>query len=205
MIWGKGKTDKASKQTPNEAPNDATAPAAPPVADPPAVPPEADAQSAGQRKSYLAMAETSQKARFAQLFSQGVAVLMRDQNYRNMPIGNLEFLLVPAVATGQCVIAHTKIGDKGPTVPVAIALWASVSDAVDKALGENLEKPPQLKPADWTSGSNTWLITLAGEPSIMNGFMQQLLQKDLKGKTVKMRTIDKAGRREVRTLQGAAG
>ena len=36
----------------------------------------------------------------------------------------------------------------------------------------------------------------------MGGFMKQLLEKDLKGKRVKMRTVDKDGKREVKVLQG---
>lgn len=209
MIWGKGKSGKATgdKAAGDAAPNNAAPTAAakssaPPVHDMPSSPPGADQGQADKRASFLAMAERAQKSQFAQLFAQAVAVLMRDQTYRNMPLKDLEFLLVPAVASGQCVIAHAKVGEKGPSIPVALALWASVSPEVEKILGENLDKPLQLKPNQWKSGDQTWLITLAGEPKVMGGFMKQLLEKDLKGKRVKMRTIDKDGKREVKVLQG---
>ena len=77
---------------------------------------------------------------------------MRDHTYRNMPLKDLEFLLVPAVASGQCVIAHAKAGETGPSIPVALALWANVSVEVDKMLGENLDKPLQMKPNQWKWG-----------------------------------------------------
>ena len=204
MIWGRGKSDKAATEKAKGAAPAAEAakPSAPPTHDMPASPPGADKEQADKRASFLAMAERAQKAQFAQLFAQAVAVLMRDHTYRNMPLKDLEFLLVPAVASGQCVIAHAKAGETGPSIPVALALWANVSVEVDKMLGENLDKPLQMKPNQWKSGDQTWLITLAGEPSVMGGFMKQLLEKDLKGKRVKMRTIDKEGKREVKVLQG---
>src|SRR5262245_42827458 len=96
-------------------------------------------------------AETRQ-ARFGQSFSQVIAVLMRDQNFRNMRIADLEWLVLPPIMAGQFRLAHMpapprpgekpKPDDKGGVlVPVAVALWARVSPQIDKGLPENLHKP----------------------------------------------------------------
>lgn len=176
MMWGKGKAGAA--------------------ATPETKTPETTTAATTAAKSITA---TAQQAQFAQLFSQAVAVLMRDQNYKNLPLRELEFLL-PPIMGGQCAIANAKATADGPFVPVAMALWAKVSPAVDQQLGENLDKPVRLKPGDWTSGNIPWLITLAGSPPALASFVKQLCQKEFKGQSVKMRSTDKSGARTVQVL-----
>ena len=135
---------------------------------------------------------------FAESFAQIVAVLMRDRNFRAMPIGELEWLVLPPLMHGQFVLAHTRMSQpdtknkeeakKSATlVPVAVALWARVSANVDKALSENLGAPIKLQPADWTSGDNFWLLALAGDQRALPKFLAQLGKTEFKGRQVKMR------------------
>ena len=86
---------------------------------------------------------------------------MRDTNFRNMRLSDLEWLVLPPVMAGQFSLAqapspHGRGKGAGGTeggvlVPVAVALWARVSDAIDKGLSENLDKPVRLKAGDWAS------------------------------------------------------
>jgi cytolysin-activating lysine-acyltransferase len=198
MMWGKGKNKEVTKDTTvaantaaNGTPVNSAAP--PPVASQP--PPVEDA-------AVKSMAAAAQHAQFAQLFSQAVAVLMRDPNYKNMPLRDLEFLLPPIVA-GQCAVANARISENGPLVPVALALWAKVSPDVDKRLGENLDKPVALTAGEWKSGTIPWMITLAGAQPALVGFVKQLCEKEFNGQNVKMRAADQAGNRSVQFL--AAG
>jgi cytolysin-activating lysine-acyltransferase len=152
------------------------------------------------RATFLAMAEAAKKSRFAQVFANAIAVLMRDVNYRELRLKDLEHLLLPPVIAGQCAVAQAKSGKDGPLIPIAVALWARVSPAIDKKLSADLDKPVNLRPNDWVSGDNVWMIMLAGDQKALPGFLQELLAKDLKGKSVKIRTTAKDGTRSVRVL-----
>jgi cytolysin-activating lysine-acyltransferase len=149
----------------------------------------------------------SRQARMAQSFSQVVAVLMRDPNFRNMRLAELEWLVLPAVMSGQFKLAHARVqpgtgkADRsGVLVPMAVALWARVSPSVDKTLSENLDKPVQIKATEWASGDIPWLIAVAGNPNSVPAFLKQLAEHDFKGQQVKMRTRTKDNGVAVKTL-----
>ncbi len=89
-------------------------------------------------------------------------------------------------------------------VPVAVALWASVSPAIDKKLSENLDEAVRLQPNEWASGDRLWLMAAAGDPRTVPAFVQQLEKTEFKGKHVKLRRRDANGKVVVTTLgQGA--
>src|SRR5215510_2623391 len=124
----------------------------------------------------------ARQARFGQTFSQVVAVLMRDQNFRNMRIADLEWLVLPPIMAGQFRLAHmpapprpgepAKPTDKGGVlVPVAVALWARVSPQIDKGLSENLDKPVRLRTNQWASGDIIWLMAVAGDRRAIPKFL----------------------------------
>ena len=145
----------------------------------------------------------AQSAQFTQLFANVIAVLMRDVTYRELRLKDLERTVIPPIVAGQCVVAHTRATKDGPLIPIALTMWARVSDAIDKRLASNLDKPFVLKPNEWASGDNVWMVVLAGDRKALTEFLEQVLAKDLKGKTVKMRTTAKDGTRGVKML--AAG
>jgi hemolysin-activating ACP:hemolysin acyltransferase len=140
-------------------------------------------------------------ARYAQDFSQAVAVLMRDANYKNLRLADLEWLVIPPLLAGQARVALMRPRADGPIVPAAVALWARVSPEIDKRLTDNLDKPPLLTPAEWTSGNRFWLITLAGAPTALANFVPQLQLTVFKGQQVKVRGQDKDGKTYVQVMQ----
>ena len=156
-------------------------------------------------------ARKAQDKNFAEAFAQIVAVLMRDRNFRNAPIGELEWLVLPPLMHGQFALAHsslpqpetTKAEDrkngKAAMVPVAVALWAQVSSNVDKALSD-IDAPLKLQPADWTSGKNLWLLALAGDRRAVPKFLTQLAQTTFKGRQVKMRKRGADGKVTIQTI-----
>lgn len=141
---------------------------------------------------------------FARDFSHVTAVLMRAPNYKNLRISDLEWLVIPPLLAGQSKVALSRFQKDGPIVPVAVALWARVSENVDKRLSENPEKAPMLRATDWTSGTIFWLIALAGEPKALAQFLPQLQATVFKGRPVKMRMQSKDGKTVVQTLQAPA-
>jgi cytolysin-activating lysine-acyltransferase len=166
----------------------------------------------------------ARQARFAQSFAQIVAVLMRDPNLKKLPLGDLEWLVLPPVMAGQFKLAQMPMApaksasakaadakapdqgkpkdEPGVLVPVAVALWARVSDNIDKALQGNLDKQARLHAADWASGNNIWLMTVAGDQRAIPKFVEQLGATEFKGKLVKMRMRGADGKVVVRTMTG---
>jgi hemolysin-activating ACP:hemolysin acyltransferase len=132
--------------------------------------------------------------RMAYNFSQVIAVLMRDPNFKNLRIADLEWLVFPALLSGQFKLAHAqahpgknKDDHGGSFIPVALAMWARVSPQVDKALSENLDKPAQLRPDQWSCGDIPWLMVIAGDERAVPTFLKQLGEKEFKGNDVKLR------------------
>jgi cytolysin-activating lysine-acyltransferase len=136
----------------------------------------------------------ARQLRFGQSFSQIVAVLMRDPNFRKMRLADLEWLVLPPVMAGQYRLAQAparlgrgKDAEGGVLVPVAVALWARVSPQIDKRLSDNLDKPVHLAPNEWSSGDNIWMMAVAGDRRALPKFMDQLAKTEFKGQRVKMR------------------
>jgi hemolysin-activating ACP:hemolysin acyltransferase len=143
------------------------------------------------------------RERFAQSFSNIVAVLMRDPAFRNMRLAELESLVLPAVMSGQFRLAQSaepgsaKAAGAKPgrslVVPVAVALWASVSPEIDKRLSEGLDKPPSLRPTEWASGDNIWMVAIAGDPRAVPKFLKHLTETEFKDRKVKLRASGRDG------------
>ena len=148
---------------------------------------------------------------FAESFDQIAAVLMRDLT-SGAVLTDLEWLVLPPLTVGQFEVAHTLMQpsakaskndnaqEGGVLVPVAVALWARVSANIHKVLLENLDKQPRLQPADWTSGNNLWLMAVAGDQRAVPKFLEQLVEKDFKGRQVWMRMRARDGKVVVKTL-----
>jgi cytolysin-activating lysine-acyltransferase len=145
----------------------------------------------------------AQSNRFARDFSHAVGVLMRDKTYRKLPLGELEWLLIPPLLSGQYRVAISRLRENGPVVPVGLALWAHVSDALDKRLSENLDKPLKLESGDWTSGNTMWLTTLVGPAQVLKPLVADLKKTEFKGRTIKFRSAGADGLMQVKTLTGA--
>jgi cytolysin-activating lysine-acyltransferase len=152
----------------------------------------------------------ARQARMAQTFSQVVAVLMRDPNYRQLAIGELEWLVLPPVMAGQFQLGQVpapnggaKAQQGGILVPVAVALWARVSPQIDAALSANLDKQLRLPANQWVTGDHVWLMAVAGDPRTLPPFLEQLGKDLFKGQTVKLRVIGKDGKFALTTLDEA--
>ena len=149
----------------------------------------------------------ARQARFGQTFSQIVAVLMRDPNFRHLKLADLEWLVLPPVMAGQFRLGHAtrpsdagKPEQRGISIPVAVALWARVSPEIDKALSENLDKQVRLRADEWATGENLWLMAAAGDKRAVPLFLKQLGETEFKDQHVKMRLRGTDGKTMVKTL-----
>jgi hemolysin-activating ACP:hemolysin acyltransferase len=160
--------------------------------------------------------------RFAQTFAQVVGVMMRDPNFRHAKLTDLESLVLPPLMSGQWRLgqgvlpmpgakSNGKDGakpdapkDAGLVVPVAVALWASVSPEIDARLTSTLQGPLPLKANEWASGKQIWLTAVAGDPRYLPAFLVQLQEKEFKGRSVKVRGQQAGGQPAVLTLDELA-
>ena len=160
--------------------------------------------------AHKAHPREARQDRYAHAFSQIVAVLMRDANFRNLALAQLEWLVIPAVMSGQWRLAQMKpeqVTNKADgsrvsnlVVPVAAALWANVSPEIDKRLAGNLDKPLLLRPNEWSSGDIPWLVAVAGDPRAIPGFLKALQESEFKGRDVKVRARGQGSEVVVKTL-----
>ncbi len=163
---------------------------------------EADPTPEQQRR----MAATSKM--LAAAFGEIIAVMMRSKHHRTYALADLEWLVLPAVLTGQYALAAARTKTKGIAAPVAVVLWASVSAEVDQRVCAALDQPIKLAPKEWKSGETFWVVEAIGEPRILQALLKQLSDTHWVGKTVKLRTRDRDGKPQVGTLkvaQPAAG
>ena len=100
---------------------------APPAPAKTAAAPANDANAAGGPASEEARRRAAAAVRHSLAFAQIVSILMHSPRYRHYTLGDLEWLVLPPLLTGQCSVAEAKSKDNGASVPVAVALWASVS------------------------------------------------------------------------------
>ncbi len=145
-----------------------------------AVSPHATA-SAKQPVKQMAAAKQSSAA-----LGEIVTVLMRTPAMRQHKLGELEWMVMPAIKTGQFLIAHARSKKSGVVDPAGFVLWALVSPEVDKRLS-NAVNPLGLTPAEWNSGDIPWVIVGAGEQKILGGLLAHLKTTVLPGREVKMR------------------
>ncbi len=158
-----------------------------------------DEPSEEQKRAVL------EKRLHAAAFAEIVSVLMRSPAHNEMPLKNLEGHVVPPFLTKQFSIARAKSKEGHfPIFPVGVALWATVSDEVDKRLSENLDAPMQLKPNEWKSGDNIWVIDIVARPEVGTKILDDLKKSAFKGKQFKMRVTGTDGTRKVETMSGEA-
>ena len=136
----------------------------------------------------------------AAAFGEIVALLMRTPAHKDTKLADLEWLVAPAVATGQFTIAEAQMKANGITQPMGVVLWARVSSDIDKRLQKDIDKPLQLKPQEWASGDIIWLVEVAGEPRVLDAVMKRMRETVWAGKTVRVRGKDKDGKAAVGTL-----
>jgi len=157
--------------------------------------------AAGGAASEEARRRAAAAVRHSLAFAQIVSILMHSPRYRHYTLGDLEWLVLPPLLTGQCSVAEAKSKENGASVPVAVALWASVSPEVDRRLAENLNTPIRLRPDEWRSGDILWLIDAVGDRRVVPGLLKQLADNTLKGREIKVRGRGEGGKVEVKNLQ----
>lgn len=106
----------------------------------------------------------------------------------NFFLADIEWLILPAISEGQYKLFRNE------KAPAGVALWACVSDEVEKKLNAGLGK---LTPKDWVSGKHLWLIDLIAPYGQANQMLEDLKNTVFKGKTFKYHQTQSDGTRKV--------
>lgn len=133
-------------------------------------------------------------------FGEFVTLLMRSQSEKHHTLGDLEWLIVPALMHRQFALAEAQSKETGAVSPVAGVLWAYVSEEVDKRLSD-ASAPTRLKPNEWKSGDIPWIILATGDRRVLAGLIQQLTKSVFKDRDPKMRIRGKDGKVSVGHLE----
>ncbi len=134
---------------------------------------------AGARARPAANVRPSAKARTATdaVLGQILRLMMASPKHRHMFLADMEVQVIPPLRLGQCRVLRNSDG-----AAFAYASWAKVSDAVHARLeaGER-----RLRPQDWNSGPNWWLIDIAAPARAIPMVMAELQKHVFKDETVR--------------------
>ena len=95
-------------------------------------------------------------------FGSIVMSMMVLPRYRHQSLADLQHLVLEPLIRDRIAMAWPARREEDPLADMAgVAIWASVSDEVDQRITEQVKAgvfPIRLKPEDWTSGTNNWLL-----------------------------------------------
>jgi cytolysin-activating lysine-acyltransferase len=98
-------------------------------------------------------------------FSKVVMALMATPRYRQLPLADLDWMVLQPLMRDRIAVASAKPAD-GNEAPlgeqtVGMAIWAKVSEEVSERIAEQARAgvfPARLKSEDWDSGEIVWLL-----------------------------------------------
>ncbi|MGQ0671323.1 MAG: toxin-activating lysine-acyltransferase [Hyphomicrobium sp.] len=133
-----------------------------------------------------------------------VSLLIRSPSEKQHSLADLEWMVMPAIMTGQYAVADAQSKQSGAVMPVGAVLWAFVSNEIDQQLSSSTSGPVRLKPQDWRSGDIPWVVMAIGDPKILGGILQNLAKTVFKDKPARMRAKGPDGKIVVGRLEVSA-
>ena len=130
-----------------------------------------------------------------------VSVLMRAPRHKGLSLASLRVNVLPAVLHNQYLIARIRQEGSGESVAAGLALWASVSDEVDQRLRASKELPLRLKPEEWKSGRNLWLVDLVVPAALAGSMLKDLDEKVARGRRIATRGVSRDGTPTLTTVK----
>ena len=135
---------------------------------------------------------------------QIVLAVMNLPRYKHQSLGDLAHVLIDPLLRDRVAIAHKSITVPDGTLAVdeetiaGIAIWATVSDAVDAKITEQIKTgafPVRLAPDDWVSGNHVWLLDVIASDrrqatSVLANFRQLAGDRPVRIHPVVARLID---------------
>ncbi len=125
-------------------------------------------------------------------FADIVTLLMRSETERNRTLADLEWMVVPAMQTGQFAVAEVQSQETGPWRP-----WGSCSGPWFRKTCDKGLRPK--RPADeasarrMKSGDIPWIVAAFGENSVVGQLFEQLSKNVFTKQPAKLRLGTRTG------------
>lgn len=139
------------------------------------------------------------RAQLRESFGSIVMSMMTLPRYRHQSLADLQHLVLEPLIKDRIAMAWPQSRGTDPLADVAgVAIWASVSDEADRRITEQVKAgdfPIRLKPEDWNSGSNNWLLDVIAPDAkaaarVIANFSQVVKEGNLKLHPMIARSID---------------
>lgn len=157
----------------------------------------------------LSKEELARRAMMAKQLSSSfgdiVSMLMRSETERKRTLADLEWMVIPAMQTGQFAVAEAQSKETGVVTPMAVVLWAMVSEEIDKRLTAGLNQPLKLDPPEWRSGDIPWIVAAFGDNAVVGQLFEQLAKNVFTKMPAKLRARDKDGKPFIGRVEVRAG
>ncbi len=123
---------------------------------------------------------------------QVVLAMSAVPRYRHQALSDISHLVVDPLIRDKIAIAHASSADgekEAALSPAAVAIWASVSEEVDRKIKEQIQAkafPIRLRADDWNSGDIVWLLDVVAPSREMATSVLSNFSKVAKSDTVKI-------------------
>ncbi|MGN6776051.1 toxin-activating lysine-acyltransferase [Rhizobium sp.] len=123
---------------------------------------------------------------------QVVLAMSAAPRYRYQALSDISHLVVDPLIRDKIAIAHASAADdeqEAALSPAAVAIWASVSEEVDRKIREQIQAkafPVRLRSDDWNSGNIVWLLDVVAPSREMATSVLSNFSKVAKSDTVKI-------------------
>ncbi len=117
------------------------------------------------------------------LYGQALWLLGRSPAHRNLFILDLDWLILPPIALGQCRLWRQQ------GVPVGFASWAYVTTEVSQRIQSemNAGRVPKLAPQEWRCGEQVFLMDMVAPFGGAEKFLEDLNSSVFKDVPIKLR------------------
>lgn len=129
------------------------------------------------------------RAQVRENFGKIAMAMMMLPRYRHQSIADLQHLVLEPLVRDRIALAYPgDAADADPSELAGMAIWASVSEEVDAKIREQIGAriwPIRLKPDEWNSGTNNWLLDVIAQDEqsvgkVIANFRQVAKQGSLK-------------------------
>ena len=131
-------------------------------------------------------------------------VFARSPQHKHYTFADMEWMILPAVLSGQFHVVEAVHRESGFRAPVGVITWARVCEEAHRRLVEQPGRPIQLRPDEWTSGNIWWLVHVIGPPASLAQAIEHLRRDPLAGRAVHTYAASRDGDFRVAKLDESA-
>ncbi|MEM8970611.1 MAG: toxin-activating lysine-acyltransferase [Pseudomonadota bacterium] len=139
------------------------------------------------------------RGRLHETFGNVALAVTSVPRYRNLAIADLKPLVLDPLLRDRIAIGTlSKDGEQVEGLHAGFAIWASVSEAVDGKIREQISAgtfPVRLQPDDWNSGDINWLLDVIAPnrqmmTSLLANFRQVVKDKEMRVHPIVTQMLD---------------